>query len=113
MAAHTRRASAASSSAENLRQGGVNKYYQPWLDFEALSAVPADTGPSEESKRSLPDATFTAFAQLSALRLNVKRGMVSLIGTQTQTMLAPLLSQNRVIPSALTQSPIRNHVQAA
>ncbi|GAW24013.1 hypothetical protein ANO14919_135920 [Xylariales sp. No.14919] len=73
MAAHTRRASAARSSAENLRQDSVNKYYQPWLDVEALNGTPSNTGPGEESKQSLSDATFVAFAQLAALRPNAER----------------------------------------
>ncbi|KAI1270290.1 hypothetical protein F5Y18DRAFT_367822 [Xylariaceae sp. FL1019] len=105
MTAAARRASTASSSAENARQRELNKFYQPWLDFKALNAVPADTGPdASSSKRSSPDAALTAFTQLAALRLNVKRAMVSLIDTQTQIILAEatqtvsLLDESRHAP---------------
>ncbi|KAI1738893.1 hypothetical protein F4680DRAFT_424315 [Xylaria scruposa] len=81
----------ASASIELARQRDLNKYYQPWLDFKELNYVPIDTGPASDQgqpARCSPDATLTAFAQLAALRLNVKRGMVSLLETQTQIILA-------------------------
>ncbi|KAI0202290.1 hypothetical protein F4808DRAFT_71649 [Astrocystis sublimbata] len=79
------------SSMELARQRDLNRYYQPWLDFKELQDVPVDTPPrpdEDQRPRCSPDATLTAFAQLAALRLNVKRGMVSLIETQTQIILA-------------------------
>ncbi|KAI2471126.1 hypothetical protein F4781DRAFT_441089 [Annulohypoxylon bovei var. microspora] len=83
-----RRASSV-STAELARQLDVNKYHQPWLDSRKLKAVPADTGPDEtRSVRCSHDATLTALAQLAAVRLNVKRGMVSLIDSNTQIILA-------------------------
>ncbi|KAI2616889.1 hypothetical protein GGR54DRAFT_609253 [Hypoxylon sp. NC1633] len=84
----TRRASSASTT-ELARQRDLNKYYQLWLDSKSLKAVPADTGPDETRPvRSSHDTTLTALAQLAALRLNAKRGMVSLIDSNTQIILA-------------------------
>lgn len=84
----TRRASSVSTT-ELARQRDLNKYYQPWLDSKKLKAVPADTGP--DRGRPAPcshDTTLTALAQLATLRLNVKRGMVSLIDYKNQIILA-------------------------
>lgn len=84
----TRRASSVSTT-ELARQRDLNKYYQPWLDSKKLKAVPADTGPdAARPVRRSHDTTLTALAQLAALRLNVKRGMVSLIDSNTQIILA-------------------------
>ncbi|KAM0820963.1 hypothetical protein AB5N19_06785 [Seiridium cardinale] len=88
MSAASRRSSSA-SSAEAARQRDLNKYYQPWLDSKKLRSVPVNTGPDEAPRaRCSHDATLTALAQLAALRLNVKRAMVSLIDTKTQIILA-------------------------
>ncbi|ETS86347.1 hypothetical protein PFICI_00175 [Pestalotiopsis fici W106-1] len=88
----SRRASSA-SSAELGRQRNLNRYYQPWLNTKKLGAVPPAsnlTAFSEAgaSPRVSHDTTLTALAQLAALRLNVKRAMVSLIDTTTQIILA-------------------------
>ncbi|KAI1371942.1 hypothetical protein F4677DRAFT_434090 [Hypoxylon crocopeplum] len=84
----TRRASSVSTT-ELARQRDLNKYYQPWLDSKTLKTVPADTGPDDSRPvRCSHDTTLTALAQLAALRLNVKRGMVSLIDANTQIILA-------------------------
>lgn len=83
-----RRASSVSTT-ELARQRDLNKYYQPWLDSKKLKAVPANTGPNQA--RPAPcshDTTLTALAQLATLRLNAKRGMVSLIDSNTQIILA-------------------------
>ncbi|KAI1752590.1 hypothetical protein F4782DRAFT_500901 [Xylaria castorea] len=97
MSTSSRRGSSTSASAstsasiELARQRDLNKYYQPWLDFKELHSVPVDTGPASDQgqpPRCSPDTTLTAFAQLAALRLNAKRGMVSLLETQTQIILA-------------------------
>ncbi|KAI0475162.1 hypothetical protein GGR56DRAFT_675318 [Xylariaceae sp. FL0804] len=91
-----------SSTAELARQGDLNKYYQPWIDSsKKLPAVPPDALPRGDDDRQTPsssspssssssshDTTLTAFAQLAALRLNAKRGLVSLIGTSSQIILA-------------------------
>ncbi|KAI1136371.1 hypothetical protein F5Y05DRAFT_415140 [Hypoxylon sp. FL0543] len=87
-AAAIRRASSVSTT-ELARQRDLNKYYQPWLDSKRLKTVPADTGPDESrTARCSHDTTLTALAQLAALRLNVKRAMVSLIDASTQIILA-------------------------
>ncbi|KAI1454601.1 hypothetical protein F4805DRAFT_460543 [Annulohypoxylon moriforme] len=87
-AAMKRRASSVSTD-ELARQLDVNKYHQPWLDSRKLKQVPANTGPDEtRSVQCSHDTTLTALAQLAALRLNVKRGMVSLIDSNTQIILA-------------------------
>ncbi|KAI1412718.1 hypothetical protein F5Y13DRAFT_189919 [Hypoxylon sp. FL1857] len=84
----TRRASSVSTT-ELARQRDLNKYYQPWLDSKKLKTVPVNTGPDESrTARCSHDTTLTALAQLAALRLNVKRGMVSLIDANTQIILA-------------------------
>ncbi|KAI1385350.1 uncharacterized protein F4822DRAFT_342018 [Hypoxylon trugodes] len=86
--APTRRASSVSTT-ELARQRDLNKYYQPWLDSKRLKGVPADTGPDENRPVTCShDTTLTALAQLATLRLNVKRGMVSLIDANTQIILA-------------------------
>ncbi|KAI1646932.1 uncharacterized protein F4817DRAFT_119713 [Daldinia loculata] len=84
----TRRASSV-STAELARQRDLHKYYQPWLDSKKLKTVPANTGPDETREvQCSHDTTLTALAQLAALRLNVKRAMVSLIDANTQIILA-------------------------
>ncbi|KAH6638707.1 hypothetical protein BKA67DRAFT_528952 [Truncatella angustata] len=85
MSVASRRSSSASSS-EFARQRDLNRYYQPWLDSKKLKAVPVYTG--RERTRCSHDTTLTALAQLAALRLNVKRAMISLIETNTQIILA-------------------------
>ncbi|KAI0165101.1 hypothetical protein GGR52DRAFT_94365 [Hypoxylon sp. FL1284] len=83
-----RRASSVSTT-ELARQRDLDKYYQPWLDSKKLRAVPANTGPNlSQPALASHDTTLTALAQLAALRLNVKRGMVSLIDRDTQIILA-------------------------
>lgn len=77
------------SSRELARQHELNKYYQPWLDFRKLKAVPVESESDDnQAERHSHDATLTALAQLAALRLNVKRAMVSLIDTDAQIILA-------------------------
>lgn len=89
----SRRASSA-SSAELGRQRNLNRYYQPWLNTKnKLNAVPAASDVSLNTDSAgqpvcSHDTTLTALAQLAALRLNVKRAMVSLIDTTTQIILA-------------------------
>ncbi|KAJ9656733.1 hypothetical protein H2198_004737 [Neophaeococcomyces mojaviensis] len=73
---------------ESARQRDLNKYYLPW-QASRLTSVPAnDVNPSDRSVRASHDTTLTALAQLAALRLRVKRCMVSLIDSTTQTILA-------------------------
>ncbi|KAI1808646.1 hypothetical protein F4811DRAFT_500166 [Daldinia bambusicola] len=83
-----RRASSVSTT-ELARQRDLHKYYQPWIDSKKLKTVPADTGPDESRPvQCSHDTTLTALAQLATLRLDVKRGMVSLIDSNTQIILA-------------------------
>lgn len=70
-------------------------FYQPWLEtFHATSApasivknirIPRDDGHIPQSSK---DRALTAFAQLGALRLNCRRGVVTLIDSRTQYVLA-------------------------
>ncbi|KAI1341181.1 hypothetical protein F5Y15DRAFT_406589 [Xylariaceae sp. FL0016] len=91
-----RRRPSSVSSAEHARHRDLTKYYQPWLDSKGLNAAPVsvyhglavggDDQPFEP--RLSHDANLTALAQLAALRLNVKRGMISLVDTTNQFILA-------------------------
>jgi len=69
------------------------RYYRPWLDAQSLvnSAVGlGETGLSKAGFRPVAsrDKSLTAFAQLAALRLDVRRCMVSLIDSNRQYILA-------------------------
>lgn len=83
----------------------LQKYYQPWLNSTTLDNVPVDDVAGRRSSvRPSHDTTLTALAQLAALRLRVKRGMVSLVGVENQVILAEatqtlsLVDQNRHAP---------------
>ncbi|CAD0093227.1 unnamed protein product [Aureobasidium mustum] len=80
-----------------------HRFYQPWLDAQGTSANVAShvqdladvddfaiNTLSDKGFRPLAsrDTTLTAFAQLAALRLNVRRAMVSLIDSKHQYILA-------------------------
>lgn len=80
-----------------------HRFYQPWLDAQGTSANVAshvqDLADVDDfaintltNKGFRPlasrDTTLTAFAQLAALRLNVRRAMVSLIDSKHQYILA-------------------------
>jgi len=69
---------------ESARQRDLNRYYLPW-QASSLDFVPVDDG--KHSVHPSPDPVLTALAQLAALRLRVKRCMVSLIDSTTQTIL--------------------------
>lgn len=76
-----------------LTWGSVYRYYRPWLDAQSLvdSAVGIgekglnNAGYRPEASR---DKSLTAFAQLAAFRLDVRRCMVSLIDSNRQYILA-------------------------
>jgi hypothetical protein len=89
--------------ALTLQEREMHRFYQPWLDAQGTSANVADhvqdlaavddfaiNTLSEQGFRPLAsrDTTLTAFAQLAALRLNVRRAMVSLIDSKHQYVLA-------------------------
>ena len=89
--------------ALTLQEREMHRFYQPWLDAQGTSANVADhvqdladvddftiNTLAEQGFRPLAsrDTTLTAFAQLAALRLNVRRAMVSLIDSKHQYILA-------------------------
>ncbi|KAF2816097.1 uncharacterized protein BDZ99DRAFT_471372 [Mytilinidion resinicola] len=94
---------------EATRERDLYRYYQPWLDAQSLVEVlnqerEADTwGLTYKGyqPRSSRDKALTSWAQLATLRLNVRRGMVSLIDSSQQFILAEatkslsLVSDNR------------------
>lgn len=80
---------------QGARQRELHRYYQPWLDtfistLEETTAFPpprpADS--SQHLPRSSRDKALTAFAQLGCLRLNAKRGVVTLIDSERQYIIA-------------------------
>jgi GAF domain-containing protein len=89
--------------ALTLQDREMHRFYQPWLDAQGTAANVAEhvqdlaavddfaiNTLSEQGFRPLAsrDTTLTAFAQLAALRLNVRRAMVSLIDSKHQYVLA-------------------------
>ncbi|KAF2641630.1 hypothetical protein P280DRAFT_469219 [Massarina eburnea CBS 473.64] len=78
--------------SEAVRERDLQRYYRPWLDAQNLVNV-ADgrsKGLTYEGfrARGSHDKSLTAFAQLAALRLDVRRCMVSLIDSKHQYVLA-------------------------
>ncbi|KAI1844007.1 hypothetical protein JX266_009873 [Neoarthrinium moseri] len=82
---------------ERQREREVQRYHQPWLAAQGSSLnvlshldsiAAADLNGEGYTPKQSQDKALTAFAQLAVLRLNVKRAMVSLIDTSTQTILA-------------------------
>ncbi|KAG9668370.1 hypothetical protein KCU99_g8096, partial [Aureobasidium melanogenum] len=93
----------AKERALTLQEREMHRFYQPWLDAQGTSANVAShvqdlahvndfaiNTLSNKGFRPLAsrDTTLTAFAQLAALRLNVRRAMVSLIDSKHQYVLA-------------------------
>jgi hypothetical protein len=89
--------------ALTLQEREMHRFYQPWLDAQGTAANVAEhvqdlvtvddfaiNTLSEQGFRPLAsrDTTLTAFAQLAALRLNVRRAMVSLLDSKHQYVLA-------------------------
>ncbi|KAF3000842.1 hypothetical protein E8E13_007013 [Curvularia kusanoi] len=81
------------SWAEAARERDLQRYYRPWLDAQSL--VDSSVGIGEKGLNKVGyepqasrDKSLTAFAQLAALRLNVRRCMVSLIDSNRQYILA-------------------------
>lgn len=98
-------ASSAASAAPNphphsrvsLEEREVHRIYQPWLSAHGSSLNVAnhveslaqeDLQENGYEARSSRDKALTAYAQLVALRLNVKRCMISLIDSSNQYILA-------------------------
>ncbi|KAH7119644.1 hypothetical protein B0J11DRAFT_534236 [Dendryphion nanum] len=80
------------SYPEFQRERDLQRYYQPWLDAQNLIGSADGRGKGLTYEGYQPeisrDKALTAFAQLAALRLNVRRGMVSLIDSNRQYILA-------------------------
>ncbi|WYZ36969.1 hypothetical protein EsH8_II_000475 [Colletotrichum jinshuiense] len=83
--------------SEAQREREVQRYLQSWqvaqgsslnvaLNVDSIAAH--DLQNSGYKPKASSDKALTAFAQLAVLRLNVKRAMVSLIDSTTQTILA-------------------------
>lgn len=67
------------------------RYYQPWLEtfmITELEQAPVLPPPDSHRPRSSQDKPLTAFAQLGCLRLNAKRGIVTLLDKTKQYILA-------------------------
>ena len=84
-------------SRVSLEEREVHRIYQPWLSAHGSSlnvANHVDSLAQEDLQeqgyeaRSSRDKALTAYAQLVALRLNVKRCMISLIDSSNQYILA-------------------------
>ncbi|KKY19435.1 putative histidine kinase g7 [Diplodia seriata] len=78
---------------EAARERDLHRYYQPWLDAQSLVNVNnqgASLALTYKGFRAQPsrDKALTAFAQLAALRLGVRRAMVSLVDAHQQYILA-------------------------
>ncbi|KAK7632306.1 histidine kinase G7 [Phyllosticta citricarpa] len=80
---------------EAARERDLHRYYQPWLDGHLQSLVNVNTQGAGlpltyKGYRARPsrDKALTAFAQLAALRLNVRRCMISLVDSHQQYILA-------------------------
>ena len=78
---------------QELTSGPPCRYYRPWLDAQSL--VDSSVGIGEKGlnrvgyqPQASRDKSLTAFAQLAALRLDVRRCMVSLIDSNRQYILA-------------------------
>ncbi|TDZ31940.1 Hybrid signal transduction protein dokA [Colletotrichum spinosum] len=86
-----------SASAEPQREREVQRYLQSWqvaqgsslnvaLNVDSIAAQ--DLHSNGYKPRASPDRTLTAFSQLAVLKLDVRRAMVSLIDSTTQTILS-------------------------
>ncbi|KIW65365.1 hypothetical protein PV04_07631 [Phialophora macrospora] len=80
---------------EAAREREMHRYYQPWLetfistDLEPAMPLPPPAGQADgHYPRSSRDKALTSFAQLGCLRLNVKRCVVTLLGTTRQYIIA-------------------------
>jgi len=75
------------------RDRELHRYYQPWLEtfistVEETVINPPPGHPDSHKPRSSRDKALTAFAQLGCLRLNAKRGVVTLIDSDKQYIIA-------------------------
>ncbi|KIV94888.1 hypothetical protein PV10_02609 [Exophiala mesophila] len=80
---------------ESARERELHRYYQPWLDTFLSSQRQLDKTEARPPLRtdghrphSSRDKALTAFAQLGCLRLNAKRGIVTLVDSRKQYIIA-------------------------
>lgn len=101
--------SASNSDNMALEDREVQRYYQPWLAAHGSSLNVANNVESIAEwdlkgkgyqPRASRDKALTAFAQLIALRLDVKRCMVSLIDSNNQYILAEATRHNTLTGTA-------------
>lgn len=86
--------------SERAREREMFRYYHTWLDSSRGNLTPenvsrddawlhnASSSRNESSHRISRDKALVAFAQLGCLRLNVKRGIVTLLSSSTSYILA-------------------------
>ena len=86
--------------SERAREREVHRYYQAWLESPRGYLSPknisrddplqhdAGVARHEATEKISRDKALVAFAQLGCLRLNVRRGIVTLISTSTSYILA-------------------------
>lgn len=91
------------SSYTSSNTNGYYRYYQSWLE----SSVGFQDAPTTDATRYHADGTkleaskdtaLIAFAQLGCLKLNVKRGIITLISTARQYILAEATSTTSLLP---------------
>ncbi|KAI1629681.1 sensor histidine kinase/response regulator [Exophiala viscosa] len=76
---------------EGAREREMHRYYQPWLEryisaqLEQAEYLPPKTTHNPRSSR---DKALTAFAQLGCLRLNARRGIITLLDSTRQYIIA-------------------------
>ncbi|KAJ9602373.1 hypothetical protein H2200_013228 [Cladophialophora chaetospira] len=81
-------------ASERARERAVHKYYQSWLESSVGNKANAGSGELRRfhqdgtSLSASKDKALIAFAQLGCLRLNAKRGIVTLLSTSRQYILA-------------------------
>ncbi|EXJ82951.1 hypothetical protein A1O3_06768 [Capronia epimyces CBS 606.96] len=79
---------------EGAREREMHRYYKPWLEtfiptgLKPTLCLPPENLVEQDCPRSCRDKALTAFAQLGCLRLNVKRGVVTLLDSSKQYIIA-------------------------
>lgn len=73
---------------DRRREQHLLRYYQPGSDRDPIQQCREEQQKWGNQKPLSPDTTLTAFAQLTALRLDCSRSMISLFGRNTQYVLA-------------------------
>lgn len=98
---------ATSSSAEFYREREVSSFLQSWQAAQGSSVNVAqnvdsigapDLRDADYKPQASPDRVLSALAQLAVLKLNVKRAMISLIDSTSQTILAEATQKLPLVP---------------